>query len=334
MAYTINLRVFEGPFDLLLHLVKVNEMDISDINIAEITDQYLKTLELMRELDLEVAGDFVVMAATLIGLKIRALLPDLPGEENEEESEEISEIVSAKALMDQLIEYRRFKELSVDLGQRQEEQMSLFFRNSLLPALQQEQESAPLRGELQLLFDSFARVLRYVESLPHHDVAYEPFSVEERIGQFREQLRSAESMELFSLFRQCRNKPDMIVTFLALLELSRLKEIRLEQGEPFKEVFVFRREDSGQVEDQPVDRIHLGAPTASPMPRPAVLDEGEDAWAEKPAADFAPRDPARLFSAEAPQDPAADPTAEPPRSESAESTGGDGPRIISIEDLS
>jgi len=242
MTYQINLPVFEGPFDLLLHLVKVNEMEISDINVAEITDQYLKTIQMMQELDLEVAGEFLVMAATLINLKVRALLPEPPGEDEEAETEEISEIMSAKALMEQLIEYRRFKELSVELGGRQEEQMRLFYRNSLLPALQEAQENPPLKAELNLLFDCFGRVLRYVESLPHHDVAFEPFSVEERVGMLRERLRAAQSLELFALFRQCRNKADMIVTFLALLELSRLKEVHLEQTKVYEEVFVYRRE--------------------------------------------------------------------------------------------
>ncbi|MCX7016710.1 MAG: segregation/condensation protein A, partial [Candidatus Sumerlaeota bacterium] len=176
MTYQISLPVFEGPFDLLLHLVKVNEVEISDVTIAAITDQYLKTIELMQELDLEVAGDFLVMAATLIQMKLRALLPETPETPEEEEGEEITEIMSAKALMEQLIEYRKFKELSVDLNARQEEQLRVFYRSSLLSAMEDARENAPLKAELGLLFDCFARVLRYVESLPHHDVAFEPFS--------------------------------------------------------------------------------------------------------------------------------------------------------------
>jgi len=250
MSYTVNLPAFEGPFDLLLHLVKVNEMDISDINISEITDQYLKALRLMRQLDLEVAGDFLVMAATLINLKVRALLPELPTENAEEEGEEISDIVSAKALMQQLVEYRRYKELSVDLSGRQEQQMRLFFRNSLFSAVQKSESDAPLRADLGLLFHCFGRVLRYIEQQSYHDVAYEPFSVEQRIGMLREKLKSAESMELFSLFQDCRSKVDAIVTFLALLELSRLKQVRLEQSSPYEEVYIFRRDADSE---PPVD---------------------------------------------------------------------------------
>ncbi|MCX7014505.1 MAG: segregation/condensation protein A, partial [Candidatus Sumerlaeota bacterium] len=184
----------------------------------------------------------LVLAATLIQMKLRALLPETPEAPEEEEGEEITEIMSAKALMEQLIEYRKFKELSVDLNARQEEQMRVFYRSSLLSAMEDARDNAPFRAELGLLFDCFARVLRYVESLPHHDVAFEPFSVEQRVGVFRNRMRMERSFELFALFRECRNKADMIVTFLALLELSRLKEIRLEQGRPYEEVFVYRRE--------------------------------------------------------------------------------------------
>ncbi len=247
MSYTINLPVFEGPFDLLLHLVKVNEMDISDINIAEITDQYLKTIHLMQTLDLEVAGDFLVMAATLINLKVKSLLPELPAEgEGEEEGEEISDIVSAKALMQQLVEYRKYKELSVDLGGRQEEQMRLFFRNTLFNVMEKTENDAPLRSDLSLLVHCFSRVLRYVDQKSYHDVAFEPFSVEQRIGMFRERLKTQESMELFSLFQDCRSKVDAIVTFLALLELSRLKQVRLEQSSAYAEVYIFRRDPENE----------------------------------------------------------------------------------------
>ncbi len=254
MAHQINLPVFEGPFDLLLHLVKVNEMEISDIDVAKITDQYLQTITMMQDLDLEVAGDFLVMAATLINIKVRALLPELPGEDDEEEGEDIAEIMSAKTLMEQLIEYRKFKELSVDLVDRQQEQMKLFFRNSLLPAMAKEQEQAPLQSELGLMFDCFARVLKFVDERPHHDIAFEPFSVEQRVGVLRDQLEAEESLELFSLFKSCRNKPDMIVTLLALLEMSRLRNIRLEQGTAFEEVFIYTRpEEDALPPEEPDD---------------------------------------------------------------------------------
>jgi segregation and condensation protein A len=286
MAYDVNLPVFEGPFDLLLHLVKVNEMDVFDVNVAEITDQYLKTLEEMEELDLEIAGEFLVMASTLISLKVKSLLPDLPGEEDEDEGEDISEIMSAKALMEQLIEYRRFKELSVELSERQEEQLRMYYRNSLLPALEQDEQDGPMRSETSLLFDCFARVLRYVESLPHHDIAFEPFSVEQRMSALRSRLVDSSSLELFTLFRDCRNKADMIVTFLSLLELSRLREIRIEQGTPYQEVFVYRRDPKDDAEPpvepdeapQSSDETQEDAPTTGPEAYiPTPKDNSPDA---------------------------------------------------------
>lgn len=262
MTYTVNLPVFEGPFDLLLHLVKVNEMDISDINISEITDQYLKTLRLMQHMDLEVAGDFLVMAATLINLKVRSLLPELPSENPEDDAaEEISDIVSAKTLMQQLVEYRKYKELSVDLSGRQEQQMRLFFRNTLFNTVEKSENDAPLRSDLGLLFHCFSRVLRYIEQQSYHDVAYEPFSVEQRLGMLRDKLKTAESFELFGLFKDCRSKVDAIVTFLALLELSRLKQVRLEQNNPYDEVYIFRRDVHSEAQDPGEESSADAAPT-------------------------------------------------------------------------
>ncbi len=262
MTYTVNLPVFEGPFDLLLHLVKVNEMDISDINISEITDQYLKTLHLMQHMDLEVAGDFLVMAATLINLKVRSLLPELPSDNPEDDAaEEISDIVSAKTLMQQLVEYRKYKELSVDLSGRQEQQMRLFFRNTLFNTVEKSENDAPLRSDLGLLFHCFSRVLRYIEQQSYHDVAYEPFSVEQRLGMLRDKLKTAESFELFGLFKDCRSKVDAIVTFLALLELSRLKQVRLEQNNPYDEVYIFRRDVHSEAQDPGEESSAEAAPT-------------------------------------------------------------------------
>ncbi len=276
MAQQINLPVFEGPFDLLLHLVKVNEMEISDVDVAKITDQYLQTITMMQDLDLEVAGDFLVMAATLINIKIRALLPEVDDEDAEEEGEDISEIMNAKTLMDQLVEYRKFKELSVDLVSRQEEQMRLFFRNSLLPAMAKEQQQAPLQSELGLMFDCFSRVLRFVDELPHHDIAFEPFSVEQRLGVIRDQIKTEESLELFTLFKSCRNKPDMIVTLLALLELGRLRHIRIEQGDAFDEVFIYPRpEEDALRHEEPEDEKPAETQAPDPVPGPIeVVTEG------------------------------------------------------------
>src|SRR5437773_11265695 len=106
--YKVKLQVFEGPLDLLLHLVRINEMDIYDIKIAEVTRQYLEYIRLMQSLDLEVAGEFLVMASTLVNIKLRSLLPDT-GEEPIED-EEIGDIITAQALMEQLVQYRKFKE--------------------------------------------------------------------------------------------------------------------------------------------------------------------------------------------------------------------------------
>src|SRR5690606_19728656 len=130
---------FEGPFDLLLHLVRVNEMDIHDISISVITRQYLEYLDIMRELDLELAGEFLVMAATLIRIKARTLLPVPP--DQEEQEEEIDEILSARELVRQLVEYRKFKEAAMKLRKKEEETSRLIFRNKqYVPDLPEEEK--------------------------------------------------------------------------------------------------------------------------------------------------------------------------------------------------
>ncbi|MBI1785148.1 segregation/condensation protein A, partial [Candidatus Sumerlaeota bacterium] len=129
--YKVKLQVFEGPLDLLLHLVKINEMDIYDIQIAEVTKQYLEYIRLMQSLDLEVAGEFIVMASTLLNIKLRSLLPD-SGEPDEDE-EELGDILTAQALMEQLVQYRKFKEAAARLQEQEEQQARIFFRDVALP---------------------------------------------------------------------------------------------------------------------------------------------------------------------------------------------------------
>lgn len=242
MSYTIKLPVFEGPFDLLLHLIKVNEMDIQDIQIAHITKQYLDYIDMLRELDLELAGEFLVMAATLIHLKARTLLPVPPDQEDQEE--EIDEILSAKELMRQLVEYRKFKEAAAALRQREEAASQVVFRTNVIRIVPEHTEE--LSEDVALLYKAFARVLRFVDSPEYNPEIAEQFTVEEKLNYLEEMTSREEQVDVDLLFRRCFNRNEVIVTFLAVLELCRMKRIKIMQPNQFDKIMIVKSE--GQLE--------------------------------------------------------------------------------------
>jgi segregation and condensation protein A len=233
MSYRIILPVFEGPFDLLLHLVRENQMDIYDIEIARITEQYLEYIEAAEKLNIELAGEFLVMAATLINIKSRALLPT-PTADEEAEAEE-DEITSTRALIRQLVEYRRFKEAAQTLAEREEEQSRLFYRTRIIPIVAPDADGQVMEN-IEALFAAFGRVLRYATSKDFHRVLEERFRVEDKIIDIEQRLRLEKSVSLRALFDRCIHKLESIVTFLALLELCRRRRIRLTQKRPFQDV--------------------------------------------------------------------------------------------------
>ncbi len=247
---TFKLNIFQGPLDLLLHLIRVNELEISEISISQITSQYLDYLRLMESLDLEVAGDYLVMAASLINIKLRTLLPDPEEEIEPEAEEELDSFMTARALMQRLIEYRRFKEAAAGLGARAERQAQIFLREVALPQLAEAEASAPVRGDLALLLEAFGRVIKFVERRDYHQVQQENYTIEDKIGVVRRRLMIENGFELEELFLACHDKLEMIVTLMALLELCRLKEILLRQGDTFGRIGVARREGLPTVDDE------------------------------------------------------------------------------------
>lgn len=242
MTYTIKLPVFEGPFDLLLHLIKVNEMDISEIRISEITQQYLDYIRVMRELDLELAGEFLVMAATLIHLKARTLVP--PVKEAEETEEEVEEVATAQDLVRQLIEYRKYKEAAAALRQREQEVSRLFYRSSVVTIEPETTEELSL--DVTLLYKALARVLSVIEAPAFAPELTERFTVEEKIRHIEDLVAREQVVDLFDVFRRCFNKSEIIVTFLAVLELTRLKQLTITQDNAFDAITI--RASNGQLE--------------------------------------------------------------------------------------
>src|SRR5574341_298815 len=219
--YKVHLEVFEGPLDLLLYLVKKAEVDIYHIPIVEITDQYLKYLELMKMLDLEIAGEFLWMASNLVYIKSKMLLP---AEERPEEEEE--EIDPKAELIRQLIEYKKFKE-AADSLEKLEETRRLYFPREALITDETSEASLDL-GSISLfdLLSAFSEVLQKVQVREDlKKIFEEEVSVDEKIGFIEKIVSQTESFRFRELFIKASSRMEIIATFLALLELIGLKKV-------------------------------------------------------------------------------------------------------------
>jgi segregation and condensation protein A len=219
------LDIFEGPLDLLLHLIKKNEVDVHDIPIAEITDQYLSYLELFEQLSLDLAGEYLVMAATLMQIKSRLLLPPAEGEEEEGEDPRLE-------LVQQLEEYQRFRGAAAQLADRDILARDVFRRNA--QAADGEAQGLPPLRELDLadLVDALREVLKRLPEEQAQEIGAERISVRERMVAILEQLRGADA-EFVSVLGDPSSRSEVISSFLALLELVRLRMVRALQTERF-----------------------------------------------------------------------------------------------------
>jgi segregation and condensation protein A len=228
--YKVKLEVFEGPLDLLLYLIKRDEIDIYDISIERITRQYLEYLQAFKELKIEIAGEFVVMAANLIYLKSRSLLPvdQQPPEEDAEEDDPRWDLIR------QLIEYKKFKEAAEELHARAAEQEKTFSRDGGAVA------DAPLSlaevGIFQLIH-AFQNVIKRVEARENlREIFGEHFTVSEKIDTILQRVTNGALVRFSELFGDVVSKVEVVVTFLALLELIRLKQVRAIQADLFAEI--------------------------------------------------------------------------------------------------
>ncbi len=232
----IVIREFEGPLDLLLYLLRRNRVDIHDIPIAPITRQYMEYLEVMRELNLDVAGEFMVMAATLIHVKSKMLVPVDPTEaQGDEEAED-----PRAELVQRLLEFRRYKEAAGLLHQRAQIRAATWTRpEAAVPSFDESGEEMIEAGLFDLIA-AFKEMLERRKTLLAHEVEKETRSVEERMDELLVLVREGESLDFLELFAQQATKADMILTFLALLELIRLKRVKVYQRGLFGAIRVFR----------------------------------------------------------------------------------------------
>jgi segregation and condensation protein A len=232
----ILLPAFEGPLDLLLYLIRREKVDLHDIPIAPITRRYMEYLDVMRELNLELAGEFMVMAATLIHIKSKMLVPVDPTEaENPEDLEDPRD-----ELVQRLLEFERYKEAAGILHQRREIRSATWTRpDSVVPQFDDTGEEM-LEAGLFDLIAAFKELLDRRKVLLAHQVESEGPSLEDRMAQLLLLIKEGESLEFLALFETLETKAEMIVTFLALLELTRLKKIKVYQRGIFGPIRVFR----------------------------------------------------------------------------------------------
>lgn len=224
MSTRVQLDIFEGPLDLLLHLIKKNEVSITDIPIAAITEQYLATLDLMQTLNLDVAGEFLVMAATLVHIKSRMLLP--AGDEEDDEEEGVD---PREELIRRLLEYQRFKDAADQLEQRE-----ILTRDVFARCTARAEEIGPSVFHEVSVFELVGALQRVLERLPKesvHEITLDKITVREKMTLLLDTLRASGRVLFDSLFGEAKTRMDVVVTFLAMLELVKVRALRIFQDE-------------------------------------------------------------------------------------------------------
>lgn len=232
--YRIKLRVFEGPLDLLLFLIRKNELDIYDIPIESVTKQYVEVLKTMQELDLDVAGEFFVMAATLMEIKSRMLLPK--GQSAVDPNADDEEIDPRWDLVHQLLQYKKFKEAAAKLNELASHQQDLMER--YVSELALTESDRPLKNVDRIeLWNAFNIVLRRLaEKLVVGEIHDEQVTVSDRMEFLLEKIKTEKSFIFTSLFDGPITVRQLVATFLAVLELTRLKRLRVRQEEAFADI--------------------------------------------------------------------------------------------------
>lgn len=235
--WRIDLPVFEGPLDLLLYLIKREEVDIYEVELGKITNQYLSYLDELEKLDLEIAGEFLVVAANLVYLKSRTLLPvdQQPAEEDAEEDDPRWELIR------QLVEYKKFKEAAESLESQALHQEKIHYRQVIdRPS---KPKAKPGLGKVEVidLVRAFQQILQAAQERHGFREIYEDkFTVSEKIEYVLDRLEQEKRVKFSTLFYQTSTRGEIVVTFLAVLELIRLKQLKFEQSEVFGEIEIIQ----------------------------------------------------------------------------------------------
>ena len=235
--YAIKLDVFEGPLDLLLHLIQQNEMDITDVSIAEITEQYLEYLNLMEMLDLDVASEFLVMAATLLHLKSQIILPSIAQDES-------YTFKDREELVKQLLEYKQFKEAAQTLDYYATNHEKVYGRSPDSYADVEDLQEVQIRATLFDLLSAFKYITEREFAIDdvYEEIQEEQITVEEKMEFLERRLNAGEQIRFDELFSEFASKLERIVTFLAILELIRLQRIVAVQSGHFDSIYIVKRD--------------------------------------------------------------------------------------------
>jgi len=266
-ALQVFLEAFEGPLDLLLYLIRKQNLDILDIPIAEITRQYMGYIDVMQELQLELAGEYLLMAAMLAEIKSRMLLPRARTEDGQEEEDPRAELVR------RLQEYERFKKAADDIDHLKR------VERDVLPALVELTERKVIRIQPEVTLDemlkAFRDVVRRSEHFSHHHVQREPLSQRQRMAEIISQLESAEFVEFIKLFRPDEGRMGVTVTFIAILELMKEGLLDIVQAEPYAPLHVRKATGHREAAPESADEDNQAALAQAELPDENVVDEEE-----------------------------------------------------------
>ena len=249
MSYSIKLDSFEGPLDLLLHLIDKAEVDIYDIPIAEITEQYLATIDTMQELQLDVASEFVVMAATLLSIKSKLLLPRKEEQVFQTHLDmDVEEVDPREELIQRLLEYKRYKMLAETLREMEIGRNQVFTRpaENLAPYVREEENTVKDVSLYDLLHALEKLVKRVSQTDPAAKVSRDEISIKERMGEIRQLVKAGGGMvRFFQLFSENPTRTEIVTTFLALLELMKSKQVTCVQNKLFHDIMICESSEKG-----------------------------------------------------------------------------------------
>jgi segregation and condensation protein A len=269
-AFEIKLPMFEGPLDLLLHLIKKHELNVLDLPISFVTERYLEYLQMMQELDLDEASEYLVMAATLAHIKSKMLLPQAPTAIADEEQDDGYQEDPRAELIRRLLEYQKYKAAAEQLGSRPIAGRDVFPRGMPAPAAQGPSELASI--DMYKLLDAFSAILKRVQGRSSLEVAAERITIHERMTQISDLLREIGSCTFDELFETDRSRYEVVVTFLAVLEMTKLRLTRIYQSHPSQPLHVeFAVMDADGPVNVPVPTADLRQPEASELD--AAADE-------------------------------------------------------------
>jgi len=246
MPYEVKLEIFEGPLDLLLHLIHRNEVSITDIPMALITQQYLDTIELMKSLNLDVAGEYLVMAAYLTHIKSQMLLP--PDESAKDNPDQVAD--PRDELVAHLLEYKRYKEAAENLASVPQLESEIFIRQPSDESFDVPRSEQPLEVGLSDLISAFREVLERTGRRDLIELEPERLLVKDKINEIMERLGKREWITFGSLFDNDDSRLNVLTTFLALLEVVKLQLVRLYQEKPFGTILISRRESKEEKSEE------------------------------------------------------------------------------------